>query len=214
MTEKKNIGVLISGGGTNLQAIIDAVESGYIEQAEVKVVISNQKSAFGLQRAKKHGIPTVFISKKQAGSNESFNERLIAELQKYDIDLVVLAGFMSILLPSFIQAFRSRIINIHPALIPSFCGKGYYGERVHQAAIDYGVKLSGATVHFVDEGTDTGPIILQTAVEVKPDDTAETLQKRILKEEHKLLPKAVKLFCLDKLKLIKREKKRPLVKII
>ena len=198
------IGVLVSGRGTNLQAIIDAIKQNNII-AEIVVVISDKKNAFGLQRAINENIPAIFISKKQAGSIENFNAEIVNTLKDHLVDLVVLAGYLSILSHHFISTYRNRIINIHPSLIPSFCGNGFYGIKVHEAAIKQGVKISGATVHFVDEGTDTGAIILQKAVEVLPLDTAETLQQRILKLEHELLPLAVKLFCENKLQIIEIE---------
>lgn len=197
------IGVLVSGSGTNLQAIIDNINSGFIA-AEIAVVISNRKKAYGLERAKIANIPSLFISKKQAGSINNFNKQIINTLQEYQVDLVVLAGYLSILSEEFISTYQNKTINIHPALIPSFCGTGYYGLKVHQAALDYGVKLSGATVHFVDEGTDTGPIILQKTVEVLNNDTAESLQQRVLKIEHELLPLSIKLFCENKLQIIEK----------
>jgi len=198
------IGVLVSGSGTNLQAIIDAIKQNNII-AEIVVVISDKKNAFGLQKAINENIPAIFISKKQAGSIENFNTEIVNTLKDHLVDLVVLAGYLSILSHHFISTYRNRIINIHPSLIPSFCGNGFYGIKVHEAAIKQGVKISGATVHFVDEGTDTGAIILQKAVEVLPLDTAETLQQRILKLEHELLPLAVKLFCENKLQIIEIE---------
>lgn len=198
------IGVLVSGSGTNLQAIIDAIKQNNII-AEIVVVISDKKNAFGLQRAINENIPAIFISKKQAGSIENFNAEIVNTLKDHLVDLVVLAGYLSILSHHFISTYRNRIINIHPSLIPSFCGNGFYGIKVHEAAIKQGVKISGATVHFVDEGTDTGAIILQKAVEVLPLDTAETLQQRILKLEHELLPLAVKLFCENRLQIIEIE---------
>ncbi len=200
------IGVLVSGSGTNLQSIIDSIKAGHI-QGEIAIVISDKKSAFGLQRAISENIPSVFISKKQAGSIDNFNAEIIRALKSYSVDLVVLAGYLSILSKEFIQAYRNQIINIHPSLIPSFCGNGYYGLKVHEAAINHGVKVSGATVHFVDEGTDTGAIILQKTVEVLPLDSAETLQQKVLKLEHQLLPLAVKLFCEKKLNIIELENK-------
>lgn len=191
---KVKIGVLISGSGTNLQALIDNVEKGMIN-GEIAVVISDKKGAFGIERAKKHGIEAIEIDKKEFDDKNVFMKAIINELEKYQVELVVLAEFLSILSEDFIERFRNRIINIHPSLIPAFCGKGYYGQRVHKAALDYGVKVSGATVHFVDEGADTGPIILQEAVKVEEDDTPESLSARILKVEHKLLPEAVRLYC-------------------
>lgn len=189
----KNVAVLVSGGGTNLQAILDAIDRGEIP-ARVSVVISDRAGAFALERAKKHGIPTVVVSKKMYPEKEAANAALLAALDAAKPDLIVLAGYIPILDAEIVRAYSNRIINIHPALIPSFCGKGYYGHRVHEAAIAYGVKVSGATVHFVDEGTDTGPIIFQECVNVEDDDDAETLAKRVLEVEHRLLPKAVKLF--------------------
>jgi phosphoribosylglycinamide formyltransferase-1 len=185
---KIRIGVLVSGGGTNLQSLIDAIEEGSIN-GEIAVVISDREKAFALERARKHGIKAVYIDKNQPGL------RLKEELDKHSIELVVLAGYLTILDRYFVKAYEGRIINIHPSLIPSFCGKGFYGERVHKAAIEYGVKVSGATVHFVDEGTDSGPIILQEAVPVFAEDTADTLAARVLEIEHKLLPEAVRLYC-------------------
>ncbi|NLW40162.1 MAG: phosphoribosylglycinamide formyltransferase [Tissierellia bacterium] len=189
-----NIGVLISGSGTNLQSIIDEIEEGKIS-GRIRVVISNRKDAYGLIRAKKAGIEALYIDKKKFDSEEEFNRKIIEELSKREVELVVLAGYLSILSEEFIEKYKGRIINIHPSLIPSFCGKGCYGDRVHRMVLDRGVKLTGATVHFVDEGTDTGPIILQRAVEVKEDDTVESLKERVLKVEHQLLPEAIRLFC-------------------
>ncbi|MDY2794222.1 MAG: phosphoribosylglycinamide formyltransferase [Peptostreptococcus porci] len=190
----KKIGVLVSGGGTNLQSLIDAVEQREIN-GEIAVVISNKKDAFGLERAKKHNIEAVY-------SNDE--EEIIRVLEERNIDLVVLAGFLKILSEKFTNSFENKIINIHPSLIPSFCGVGYYGLRVHEAAIKYGVKVSGATVHFVDENADTGPIIIQKTVEVLPTDTAEDLQNRVLKVEHQILKESVKKICDDKVKVIGR----------
>lgn len=191
----KKIAVLISGGGTDLQSIIDAVESKEIN-GEIRLVISNKKDAYGLKRAEKHNIKAVF---------DNDEESIINRLKNEQIDLVVLAGFLKILSSEFTRAFENRIINIHPSLIPSFCGKGYYGLKVHQAAVDYGVKISGATVHFVDENADTGPIIAQETVEVLPDDTAESLQKRVLEVEHRILPMVVSKYCDDKIKVVERK---------
>lgn len=192
--QKVKIGVLISGSGTNLQALIDNVKKGLIN-GEIAIVISDKKGAFGIERARKHGIKSIEIDKKECADKNVFMKSIMDELEKHQVELVVLAGFLSILSEDFIERFRNRIINIHPSLIPAFCGKGYYGQRVHKAALDYGVKVSGATVHFVDEGADTGPIILQEAVKVEEDDTPESLAARILKVEHKLLPEAVRLYC-------------------
>lgn len=191
----KNIGVLVSGGGTNLQSVIDNIESGKIN-GQIKVVISNKESAYGLERARKHGIKAIYLN----GEKE-----IIEELKNNDVDLVVLAGFLKILSHDFTRAFENKIINIHPSLIPSFCGKGYYGLKVHEAAVEYGVKVSGATVHFVDENADTGPIIRQDTVEVFADDTAEDLQQRVLKIEHKILSQVVADYCDDKIKIVGRK---------
>ncbi len=194
------IGVLISGGGTNLQAVIDSLEKNEIK-ANIELVISNKEEAYGLTRAKNHGIEAKFIDIKDFEDEESYNLKLIKEFKEAGVELVLLAGYLRVLSSSFIDAFRNKIINIHPSLIPSFCGKGYYGKKVHQAAIDYGVKLTGATVHFVDEGTDTGPIILQDVVRVYPEDNADDLQKRVLNLEHKLLVEAVRLYCEGRIKV-------------
>lgn len=190
----KNIGVLVSGGGTNLQSVIDNIESGKIN-GQIKVVISNKESAYGLERARKHGIKAIYLN----GEKE-----IIEELKNNDVDLVVLAGFLKILSHDFTRAFENKIINIHPSLIPSFCGKGYYGLKVHEAAVEYGVKVSGATVHFVDENTDTGAIIMQKTVDVLPDDSAQDLQKRVLCVEHEILSQVIAKFCEDKIKLAGR----------
>lgn len=182
----------MSGGGTNLQAIIDSIESGKVTNARIGAVISNNKNAFALERAKKHGIPAICISPRDYESRDLFNEALLDYLVKADIDLIVLAGYLVVIPGIVIAHFRNRIINIHPSLIPAFCGTGYYGLKVHEAALKKGVKVSGATVHFVDEGTDTGPIIMQKAVEVLPGDTPEVLQRRIMEQaEWVLLPAAI-----------------------
>lgn len=199
-----NIGVLISGSGTNLQTLIDNTKSDYIK-GEIKLVISNRKDAYGLKRAEKAGIETLYINPKDFNSSEEYNRQIIKELNKRNIELVVLAGYLKVLSKDFVEEYKGRIINIHPSLIPSFCGKGYYGERVHKEVLEYGVKVTGATVHFVDEGTDTGPIILQEVVEVREDDTVATLKERVLNIEHKLLPEAVKLYCDRKLSINKRK---------
>lgn len=188
-----NIGVLISGGGTNLQSLIDNIRDGYID-GRITVVISDRKGAYGLERAKSSGITSIAFDRRKM-TPESLNDNILCELKSHDVQLVVLAGYLSILSPKIIKEYKNAIINVHPSLIPSFCGSGYYGINVHKSAIEYGVKVSGCTVHFVDEGTDTGPIILQKAVAVKDDDTPEKLQKRILKYEHRLLPEAVRLIC-------------------
>ena len=194
----KKIAVLISGGGSNLQAVIDKVHK---KDGIIDVVISDEEDAYGLTRAKNANIETMVINNKDYDSRQAFSDAIKDELVKRDIDLVVLAGFMKILSPSFAREFKNRIINIHPSLIPSFCGKGYYGIKVHQAVLEYGAKITGATVHFADEGADTGPIIIQGTVPVLYDDTPEILQKRVLEVEHMILPKAVSLFCLDKLEV-------------
>lgn len=184
-----NIAVLISGSGSNLQSIIDGCQSGYID-GKIKLVISNKENAYGLQRAKNHNIFSVF---------ENNEDKVIELLKKEEIDLIVLAGYLKIISPLFVETFKNKIINIHPSLIPSFCGEGFYGMKVHKAVIDYGVKLSGATVHFVDEGADTGPIIIQKCVEVKNNDTPESLAKKVLNVEHEILKESVKLYCENKL---------------
>ena len=191
----KNIAVLVSGGGTNLQSIIDAVEAGKIN-GQIKLVISNKEGAYGLERAKNHNIRAVFEKDEQA---------IIDIMKESQIDLVVLAGFLKILSPNFTRAFENRIINIHPSLIPSFCGKGYCGLRVHEAAVEYGVKVSGATVHFVDENADTGPIIRQETVEVLPEDSPQDLQQRVLKIEHRILSQVVADYCDDKIRVVGRK---------
>ena len=196
------IAVLVSGGGTNLAAIIAAINDGTITNAEIAVVISNNKNAYALQRAKDAGIEALCISPKDYESRSVFNEELVAALESRDIDLVVLAGYLVIIPDIMVQKFSGRIINIHPSLIPSFCGTGYYGLKVHEAALKRGVKVSGATVHFVDEGTDTGPIILQKAVYIEEGDTPEVLQRRIMEQaEWKILPEAINLYANGRLKV-------------
>lgn len=198
-----NVVVLVSGGGTNLQAIIDAVESGQITNTKIAGVISNNKNAYALERAKKHGIPSLCISPKQFASREEFNEQFLEKVNEFHPDLIVLAGFLVVIPPAMIETYRNRIINIHPSLIPSFCGTGFYGLKVHEAALARGVKVVGATVHFVDEGTDTGPIILQKAVEVEPGDTPEVLQRRVMEQaEWKILPKAIDLIANGKVSVV------------
>ena len=194
----KKIAVLISGGGSNLQAVIDKVNK---KDGIIDIVISDEEDAYGLTRAQKADIETLVINSKSYDSREDFAGAIEEELTKRNIDLIVLAGFMKILPPSFAKTFKNRIINVHPSLIPSFCGKGYYGIKVHEAVLNYGTKITGATVHFADEGADTGPIIIQGTVPVLNDDTPEILQKRVLEVEHMILPKAVSLFCLDKLEI-------------
>ena len=190
------VGGLVSGGGTNLQAVLDAIDSGEIKNAEVKVVISNNKNAYALERAKNHGIDALCISPKEFESRTQFHEELLSKIDEYHLDLIVLAGFLVTIPEAMIQKYRNRIINIHPSLIPSFCGTGYFGLKVHEAALARGVKITGATVHYVDEGTDTGPILLQKAVEVKEGDTPEELQKRVMEEaEWVILPQAIALIA-------------------
>ncbi|NMA34882.1 MAG: phosphoribosylglycinamide formyltransferase [Clostridiaceae bacterium] len=189
------LGIMVSGGGTNLQAIIDNIKSGYLEGCTIATVVSSRQGAYALERAKNNDIPAVCISKKSFPSIEDYDKALIEHFRSHDIDLVVLAGFLSLLGRDFVEAYRNRIINVHPSLIPSFCGKGCYGIIPHQKALDYGVKVTGATVHFVDCEYDSGPIILQKAVEVMDDDTPETLQLRVMQQaEWELLPKAIRLF--------------------
>lgn len=190
-----DIVVMVSGGGTNLEAILQKIESGYIDNARVKMVISNSKNAYALERARNHGIEAKCISPRDYESREEFNHSLVEELTEINPDLIVLAGFLVVIPEEMTERFKNRIINIHPSLIPSFCGTGYYGLKVHEGALKRGVKITGATVHFVDSGTDTGPIILQKAVSVADDDTPETLQKRVMVEaEWEILPEAIKLF--------------------
>ncbi len=194
--------VCVSGGGTNLQAIIDGVANSTITNTEIVGVISNNKNAYALERAQAAGIPAVCISPKDYESREIFNDALLEGVKELDPDLIVLAGFLVNIPAQMIKAYPNRIINIHPSLIPSFCGVGYYGLKVHEGALARGVRVSGATVHFVDEGTDTGPIILQKAVEVKQDDTPKTLQLRIMEEaEWKILPRAIDLIANDKVEV-------------
>lgn len=198
-----NIVVMVSGGGTNLQAIIDSVKNGQITNAEIAGVISNNKNAYALERARENNIPARYISPKDYDSREEFNEKLLEAVDALSPDLVVLAGFLVVIPPAMIERYRNRMINIHPSLIPSFCGKGYYGLKVHEAALARGVKVVGATVHFVDEGTDTGPIILQKAVEVQQGDTPEVLQRRVMEQaEWKILPKAIDLIANGKVRVV------------
>ena len=186
------IGVMLSGGGTNLQAIIDAVKNKTITNASLEVVISNKKDAYALTRAKENNIAAECVCVKDYETREEFNKALIEKIDSYNLDLIVLAGFLVVLPPELIAKYRNKIINVHPSLIPSFCGNGFYGLLVHEKALERGVKVTGATVHFVDEGTDTGPIIYQKAVEVLPDDTPEILQKRVMEQaEWKILPQAI-----------------------
>ncbi|MBU5451157.1 phosphoribosylglycinamide formyltransferase [Acetivibrio sp. MSJd-27] len=196
----KRIAVLVSGGGTNLQAIIDAIQNGSITNGKIVKVIASKQGIFALQRAKENGIAAAVISRKQFDSVEAYDRAMVEELQKDRVDLIVLAGFLSILGEQVIRAFPNRIINIHPALIPSFCGPGFYGLHVHKAALEKGVKITGATVHFVNEIVDGGAIILQKAVEVQEGDTSEILQKRVMEQaEWHILPQAIDLFCNDQI---------------
>jgi phosphoribosylglycinamide formyltransferase-1 len=195
--------VLVSGGGTNLQAIMDKIDDKSITNAEISVVISNNPNAYALTRAKEHGIDAVCISPKKYETREQFNEALLSEIQSYQVDLVVLAGCLVVIPEIMVKAYPNRIINIHPALIPAFCGTGYYGLRVHEAVLSRGAKVTGATVHFVDAGTDTGPIILQKAVEVQEDDTPELLQRRVMEQaEWEIMPKAIDMIANDRIMLI------------
>ena len=186
------VGVMVSGGGTNLQAILDAIDTGKITNAEIAVVISNNPGAYALERAKNHGVEALCMSPKDYESRDAFNEAFLAKVDEYQLDLIVLAGFLVKIPEEMTRRYEHRIINIHPSLIPSFCGVGYYGLRVHEAALARGVKVTGATVHFVDSGMDTGPIILQKAVEVQPGDTPEVLQRRVMEQaEWVILPQAI-----------------------
>lgn len=192
--EKARIAVLVSGGGTNLQALIDAQTAGIITSGQICLVIANNPSAYALERAAKAGIDSCVITKRETGSQAAFEEAIKEKLAAYNIDLIVLAGFMSILTESFTRDYPERILNVHPSLIPSFCGKGYYGLHVHEEALDYGVKVTGATVHFVNEIPDGGKILLQKAVEIREGDTPETLQRRVMEQaEWKILPAAVEM---------------------
>lgn len=196
----KNIVVLVSGGGTNLQALIDAEKSGIIKGGKITCVISSKEGVYALERAKNNNIPTRVIPRKQFSDSLSYSKAILEALNEEKADLVVLAGFMTILDECVTKEYAYKIINVHPALIPSFCGEGFYGLKVHEAALEYGVKVSGATIHFVNEKADAGAIILQGTVDVLPEDTPEILQKRIMENvEWKLLPKAVSLFCQDKI---------------
>lgn len=197
-----NIAVLVSGGGTNLQSIIDSIKNGYLKDVNIKYVISDREGTYGIERARAYNIDTLVLDRKIYKKDLS---NKIYEVVKDKVDLIVLAGYLSIVSSPLIDGFKDRIINIHPSLIPSFCGKGMYGIKVHEAAVDYGVKVSGCTVHFVDENTDTGAIILQNVINVKLDDTPEKLQKRILEEEHKALPLAIKLISEHKIAIEDRK---------
>ena len=198
---KANVAVLVSGGGTNLQALIDAEKSGIIQSGSIKLVVSNNENAYALERAKNAGIETAVVLKKELGSQEAFEKAIIKALDDANTDLIVLAGFMSILSADFTNHYKDRIINVHPSLIPSFCGKGFYGLKVHEAALAYGVKVSGATVHFVNEIPDGGKIIMQRAVDILDSDTPETLQKRIMEQvEWKILPLSCEKVCSEIIK--------------
>lgn len=190
------VGVMVSGGGTNLQAILDAVDKGTITNAKIAVVISNNPGAYALERAKSRGIEAVCLSPRSFESRDAFNEAFLAKVDEYELDLIVLAGFLVTIPAAMIAKYQNRIINVHPSLIPSFCGVGYYGLKVHEAALARGVKVTGATVHFVDEGVDSGPIILQKAVEVLPGDTPEVLQRRVMEQaEWVILPEAIQMIA-------------------
>ncbi len=194
------IGVLVSGGGTNLQAIIDAIEAGIVQNAEIVTVVSSNPDAYALTRAKNHNIHSLSIIKKEFDSIEKYGQALVNHFKNYEVELILTAGFMVILPALFVSAFENQIINVHPSLIPSFCGKGFYGLKVHEAVLEKGVKVTGATVHFVDSGTDTGPIILQKAVAVLDSDTPETLQKRVMEEaEWVIYSEAIHLFANHKI---------------
>ncbi|MCI7793418.1 phosphoribosylglycinamide formyltransferase [bacterium] len=194
--EKLRVTVLVSGGGTNLQALLDAAARGELPHVEIVQVISNHKKVYALERAANFGVETAVVRRRDYASGEDFDAALLGVLKDHGIDLVVLAGFLSVLGPSVIAAYPNRILNVHPSLIPSFCGPGYYGLRVHEEALRRGVKVTGATVHFVNEVCDGGPILLQKAVEVLPDDTPEALQKRVMEQaEWKLLPQAIAMVC-------------------
>lgn len=197
------VAVMVSGGGTNLQAIIDAVQAGIITNTELVAVISNNKSAYALERAKQAGIEDVVVSPKDYKNREQFNQALVEKVDSLNVDLIVLAGYLVVIPPAMIDKYENRIINIHPSLIPSFCGTGFYGLKVHEAALERGVKVVGATVHFVDKGTDTGPIILQKAVCVENGDTPEVLQRRVMEQaEWILLPQAIDMIANGRVKVV------------
>ena len=200
------IAVLVSGGGTNLQAIIDGVDDGTITNTKIETVISNNKNAYALERSQKNGIANLCISTKDFETRAAFNTEFLRRLNSYQVDLVVLAGFLVVIPPEMIAEYKNRIINVHPSLIPSFCGTGYYGLKVHEGVLNRGVKITGATVHFVDEGTDTGPILLQKAVEVEEGDTPEVLQRRVMEQaEWKILPKAIDLIANGRVRVENRK---------
>ncbi len=197
------IAVCVSGGGTNLQAIIDAIEAGTVTNTEIAVVIANNPGAYALERAKNHGIEGICVSPKSYESRDAFNKAFLETVDSYNVDLIVLAGFLVVIPEEMIRSYRNRIINIHPSLIPSFCGTGFYGLKVHEGALARGVKVTGATCHFVDEGTDTGPIILQKAVEVLEDDTPEVLQRRVMEQaEWVIMPKAIDMIANGKVSVV------------
>lgn len=196
------VAVLVSGGGTNLQAVIDAIEEGRISNARIDVVISNNKNAYALERARNHGIEAICISPKEYETREQFNESLLKTIQSYQVDLVVLAGCLVVIPEMMVDAYPNRMINVHPSLIPAFCGTGFYGLKVHEGVLERGAKVTGATVHFVDKGTDTGPIILQKAVEVRQGDTPESLQRRVMEEaEWNIMPRAIDLIANGKVQV-------------
>lgn len=194
------LGILVSGGGTNLQAIIDRIEDGTLEGIQIATIVSNSENAYALERARKHNIDNIYIDPKKYNSKEEYESELIKHFKSFNVDLIVLAGFVKILTNNFIKEYENKIINIHPALVPSFCGKGYYGLKIHEEALKRGVKITGATVHFVTEGADEGPIIIQKAVEVKEGDTPEDLQKRVMEEaEWVIYPEAIRLIAYKKI---------------
>ena len=197
------LAVLVSGGGTNLQAIMDAIDNGSIKDARIEVVISNNRKAYALERAKNHNIPAECISPKSYETREDFNKALLAAIDSYNVDLIVLAGCLVAIPSIMVEKYRNRIINIHPSLIPSFCGKGFYGLHVHEAVLSRGVKVTGATVHFVDDGTDTGPIILQKPVMIEQGDNPESLQKRVMEQaEWIILPQAINLIAQGRVNVV------------
>ncbi len=196
------IGVLVSGGGTNLQAILDRMEQGRLPECEIVTVISSRPGAYAMERAANHGVPSVCLARKDYGSIEEYDAALLRHLRANQVDLVVLAGFLTLLGSTFLESYRNRVINVHPSLIPSFCGKGYYGLIPHQEALRYGVKVTGATVHFVELEADAGPIILQKAVDIREEDTPETLQQRVMKEaEWEILPEAIRLIAAGRVRV-------------
>jgi len=196
----KNIAVFVSGGGTNLQAVIDGIKSGKITNGRISLVLSSKNDVYALTRAKENNIPVEIVRRKEYPDEKEFSQKILGKMRLYDIDLIILAGFMSVLSADFVKLYENKIFNVHPTLIPAFCGKGWYGLKVHEKVLERGVKLSGATVHFVNEITDGGPIVLQKAAEVKDDDTPESLQARIMTEcEQVILVEAVNLFCNNKI---------------